>query len=496
MLRIHQPPAGEIAVQDYQVTVNGENAGLWFCRVSAMPYNTVWPGYQRPMDQTEIASFLSFEMDEPVTIRVKAAKPFSEAVVRPLSRRIVPEINGQTLTFTVACCGQYTLELDGWHNALHIFANPVTDFSVRKDDPRVRYYAPGVHDIGNLELEDGETLFVDGGAVLYGSVTAIGKKNVRIVGYGVIDGSREVRTSDTGLITWGQKQTDDYRNEDALRRHLAEKKVLNGCVHLYSCTDSEICGITARDSSTFAYILANCENCDCSWIKTIGMWRYNSDGIDLFNSRYIRIANGFFRDFDDCIVIKGIEGWDHVNQHHISVTRCTVWCDWGRGLELGAETNADEYSDILWDDCDLIHGSHIHIDLHNTGRAWIHDMLVRNIRCEYSRYDLPPVYQHDMNAPYPGEGQPYVPVLIASPIYDGPYSLDHVLGRTSRVRFEDIQILDDGTGEMPVCEFIGQDEIHCNKEIVIENVTRNGQRLVPCEVPLKLGEFDRDITVK
>ena len=496
MLRIHQPPVGERTVEDIQVLLNGEKANLWFCRVSAMPYNTVWPGMQRPMDQTEIASFLSFEMDEPVTFTVTAENAPEDVVVRPLSKGIVPRVSGKEITFTLTRCGQYTLELDGWHRALHIFANPVSDFGVDKTDPKVRYFAPGVHDMGDIELSDGETLFVDGGAVVYGSVTAIGKKNIRIVGYGVIDGSREERTNDTFLITWGRKQTDDYRNEDELRRHLQEMQVLKGCVHLYSCTDSELCGVIARDSSTFAYILANCENCDCNWLKTIGMWRYNSDGIDLFNSRYIRIANGFFRDFDDCIVIKGIEGWDHVNQHHISVTGCTVWCDWGRGLELGAETNADEYYDILWDDCDLIHGSHIHIDLQNTSRAWIHDMLVRNIRCEYSKYDVPPVYQYDMQAPYPGEGEHYVPVLIASPICDGPYSLDHILGRTSRVRFEDIQILDDGTGEMPGCEFIGVDEVHCNKEIVIENVTRNGRRLAPCQVPLKLGEFDRDITVK
>ena len=77
-----------------------------------------------------------------------------------------------------------------------------------------------------------------------------------------------------------------------------------------------IAGVTARDSATFAYILADCDRVNCEWFKTIGMWRYNSDGIDTFNSRYIRIAHGFLRDFDDCIVLKGIKGWDHADQHH------------------------------------------------------------------------------------------------------------------------------------------------------------------------------------
>ena len=122
----------------------------------------------------------------------------------------------------------------GWHNALHLFANPVSDFGVNQYDPNVLYYGPGVHDIGHLELEEGQTLFVDGGAVLYGSVTAIHKKNVRIVGYGIIDGSQEVRTDDTQLITW-DFTAPNFRDEAILRRHLEEKKVLHGLslIHIF-----------------------------------------------------------------------------------------------------------------------------------------------------------------------------------------------------------------------------------------------------------------------
>ena len=49
MLRIHHPPEGEMTVSDFSVRVNGEETSPWFCRVSAMPYNTVWPGRQRPL---------------------------------------------------------------------------------------------------------------------------------------------------------------------------------------------------------------------------------------------------------------------------------------------------------------------------------------------------------------------------------------------------------------------------------------------------------------
>ena len=508
MLRIHHPPAGEADHSTIStLTVNGERTQPWFCRVSAMPYNTVWPGCQRPLDQTEVASFISFEMDSPVTLALSVKKDVCEAVVRPLSRGIVPEVceDGHTVRFTIAAAGHYTLEVNGPHNALHIFANPVNDFGVNKADPNLLYYGPGVYDIGTLELQDGQTLFVDGGAVLYGSVQVFHKKNVRIVGYGVIDGSREVRTDDTLLITWGlqPKKIDgvlqsvdyDFRDEAVLRQHILESKVLNGCIHLYSCQDCEINGVITRDSATFAYILANCDRVNVEWAKTIGMWRYNSDGIDTFNSRYIRIANCFLRDFDDCMVIKGIKGWDRANQHHISVTGCTIWGDWGSCLELGAETCADEYYDILWDDCDIIHAAHVFIRLHNTDRAWVHDMLVRNIRCEFSKYDLEPAYQHDMTAPYPGSTPGYQPRLMHSPIVDGPYSNDHILGRVSDVHFENIQIITDCEMPIPYSEFWGYDADHAHKNVVVENVTFNGRRLKPGEVVLGTSEYD-DITVK
>ena len=495
MLRIHQPPAGEGCDAFFQVTIAGERAYPWFCRVSAMPYNTPWPGRQRPLDQTEEASFLSFEMDAPVEMTLLASRDFSECTVRPLSRGIQPRVQGREIRLEITRCGHYTVELDGWHHALHIFANPLTDFGVDKSAANVRYLAPGVHE-GDLELRDGETLFLEGGAVLYGSVTAIHKKNVRIVGYGVIDGSREVRTDETPLLPWNLDGTEDLRDEATLRRHLSEKRVLKGCVRLYSCENCQVAGVITRDSATFSMIFADCARIDCEWAKTIGMWRYNSDGIDLFNSHHVRVANCFLRDFDDCVVLKAIKGWDAANVHHVTVTGCTVWCDWARCLEVGEETCADEYYDILWEDCDLIHGSFMFLEIRDGDRAWVHDMLVRNIRCECSPYDLPPVFQSDMNAPYPGFGKSYQPELIVSHVQDGPWSNDHILGKVTDVRFENIFVSCPADAPMPRSRLTGAAEGHGTSRLTIDGVFRNGTRLRPREIPLEKSEFDHDIQVK
>ncbi len=68
MLHIHQPPIEETTCCDSDVSINGEKTSPYFARVSAIPYNTVRPGRQRPENQTESASFISFEADGPAHI--------------------------------------------------------------------------------------------------------------------------------------------------------------------------------------------------------------------------------------------------------------------------------------------------------------------------------------------------------------------------------------------------------------------------------------------
>ena len=56
MLKIYDVPDGEELSGLYTVRAGADVVPVRFCRVSAMPYNTVWPGHQRPLDQTEEAA--------------------------------------------------------------------------------------------------------------------------------------------------------------------------------------------------------------------------------------------------------------------------------------------------------------------------------------------------------------------------------------------------------------------------------------------------------
>ena len=71
MLKIHSLPEGEKKSALFGVCVNGIPVVPEFARVSAMPFNTPWPGHQRDLAQTEEAAFISFEGDESAVLDVE-----------------------------------------------------------------------------------------------------------------------------------------------------------------------------------------------------------------------------------------------------------------------------------------------------------------------------------------------------------------------------------------------------------------------------------------
>ncbi len=183
-------PPGEKLCEDYELRVNGQPVPVYACRVSAVPFNQVWPGYQRPIDQTELAGFAHWGMSGPVSVEVTAKQSFTNVVVRPGARGVRPAVNGRTITFALSKAGQVTVELDGPHHALHLFADPPETGAPNRDAAGVRYFAPGVYQPGKIQLKSGETLYLAGGAVVYTAVEARGAAGVRILGRGIIDTQR------------------------------------------------------------------------------------------------------------------------------------------------------------------------------------------------------------------------------------------------------------------------------------------------------------------
>lgn len=178
---------------------------------------------------------------------------------------------------------------------------------------------------------------------------------------------------------------------------------------------------------------------------------------------------------------------------NILVERCVIWCDWGRALEIGAETNAPEYRNIIFRDCDIIHGSSVMMDIQHHNRAEIHHILFDDIRAGYTVHQLPEKIQEDMDTPYCGKENVSQPRLISIPICDGGlFSPVRRNGNVHDVLFRNIKVIrEDGVPD-PISYFTGTDPEHTVVDVTTENVTVNGRPSVPI---IRANEFTRNIRV-
>jgi hypothetical protein len=491
-LVIHPAPVEEESATDYALTVNGLPVFTHRARVSAQPFNQVWPGYQRPLDQTEIASFATWDMAEPVRVKIVSTRPVKEVRVRPRSYGIKPQVKGDTIRFTVRRPGQLTVEVNGTHRALHLFANPLEEDAPDPKDSRVRYFGPGVHCPGIIRLESDQIVYLAGGAVVYGAIAAEKADHIAIRGRGILDGSKFSRSEVGGLL------------------------------NILGCTGVTIEGIILRDPVLFAVAPVVCREVHIRNIKLIGLWRYNSDGIDFINSRQCSVEDSFVRSFDDSIVFKGLKAWrgfpgNAESVQDIQVRRCVVWNDWGRSLEIGAETVAHEISDLLFEDCDVIHTAHIAMDVQNCDRALCRNLVFRNIRVEFDDDFTRPVIQERREMKYAvksGSGTglrftlaerkkmkyavapdgPYIPCLIVLEISECRVSKDTVRGHVRDILFKDIEVTVPG---VPPSYLKGCDAEHLVQRVTVENLRINGRVVTSTtEGGFTLNKFARELSVK
>jgi hypothetical protein len=460
-------PAGEALSEDYTLTVGGRPVPVYACRVSAVPLNQVWPGYQRPLDQTELAGFAYWDMTGPAAVEIRCRRAPKSVAVRPTSFGIAPKVDGDRIAFTLDRPRPIVVEVDGTHNALHLFASPPEKDVPAPDAPGVRYFGPGVHKPGRITLESNQTVYLAPGAVVYGSIHASGASKIRIAGRGILDVAPYER---------GQG---------------------GGAVRLSGCSDATIEGIVMRDPDVWCCSLFGCRDVTVANVKLVGLWRYNADGIDVCNSERVVVTDCFVRAFDDALVIKGLKfgkgSFDDRPVRDVRFSRCVVWCDWGRAMEIGAETCAPEIAGVVFEDCDVVRTTHIAMDIQHGDRAAVRDIRFENIRVEVDDWNPPPRMQKAKDEKYPEKpGDTYCPALLEIVIRKNFYSKDEGRGTVKDILFKDIAVT--GRREAPRSSFRGLDAEHGVEGVTIRNLRFNGRPVKDAtDARLTVGPNVRDV---
>jgi hypothetical protein len=292
-----------------------------------------------------------------------------------------------------------------------------------------------------------------------------------------------------------------------------------GSIHLEDSSEVKIDGVIIRDSDVYGLSAFGCRKLAISNVKLVGFWRYNTDGIDMCNTQDVTVRDSFIRSFDDGMVLKGVKGrsggarplpgqsYDGLPVRNVRMSGLVVWCDWGRALEIGAETSAPEMTDVVFRDIDVIRNTHIAMDIQHSDRASIHDIRYEDVRVEVDDFNPLPVIQNQPGEKYnPRSEVPaaacggcatlpnqagYIPNLFVIVIHPTAITRDREAGTVRDVIFKNISV----TGKtMPPSAFTGLDAKHDVRGVTIENLRFNGHPVTSvADTHLQIGKYVQEV---
>jgi hypothetical protein len=355
MVQIYPAPSGEELSAKFSVFVGDSSVPVYKAKVASWKPSR-WADTNWCVDE---AAFASFDTDGQVTVRVTCPMLVKTAKVLPASAGIVPMIKGNTITIAVCKPGQLTLEInDDWMRSLHLFINPPETDAPRPNDPNVIYFGPGIHEVDNMTIASGKTVYIAGGAVvrgkgnpydLQGSIFSLLGSNIVFRGRGIIDGSL-CRVESTYMIS--VKGTNI----------LLEDVIL-------------------RDSSHWTVPIRSSERVTVKNLKLIG-YRGSSDGIDICGSRQVTVSDCFIRTMDDLVVVKTKFIGDG-GSRDITVKGCVLWNELAHALSVGAELR-ENVANVRFSNCDVVHdkGREWTMRIYHCDGAKVSRIIFENIRVE------------------------------------------------------------------------------------------------------------------
>jgi hypothetical protein len=313
-LVIYPAPSGAPQNTNYTVHVRKENGTLQtlFC------YGTEVGGGVGHPTQT---SYAYFDADFSSRIEVKIIKnsgTVSSVKIRPLSYGIAFTRSGDTVSFFLNKPRKLSIEFNGdIYNNVHLFANPPEVNPPKQGDAGVIYYGPGITTAGAITLSSNQTLYIAGGAIVKGNITASNATNVKILGRGILQCAT---SSGTYMIS--------PRN----------------------CTNVAVDGILII-GATYGQIMPQvCDHVTVNNIKILSEAIY-SDGIDPVSCTNMTVNDVFIRDGDDCMSIKASGSSPNNN---ITVKNSIFWADGAHAVLIGPEGNGAITHNILYDSIDVL----------------------------------------------------------------------------------------------------------------------------------------------
>lgn len=423
---------------DTQVKVEGTDCFVYDTNVN---HSRVWSsGYTPALSRTPVAYF---DFTGSVEVAVTVPDTLLDSVqISPLSAQIAGTISEDrhTVRFVLDTPGNYTVQFNGMpERALHLFTNPPEEQSFAETDEDVIYIGPGEWIVESINLKDGQTLYLAGGAVLHGIVNANFAKDVTVCGRGILDGS----------LLEGWKGKSAYVP-----------------LSFNSCEGVTVKDVIVLNPNAWAFQGFDSTKLQVDGLRVITP-RPNGDGISLQSCKEADIRNCFVRSWDDSLVVKNYAG----SSRDIRFAKMQLWTDFAQSMEIGYETNKGQQedvsiTDVSFEEITVLHAFHKPVvSVHNADDALVKDIRFAGITVEDAQL---------------GSGDAdEMPYLIDMNITQNQnWSTTRERGRIEEVTIDGLKVL---AGKKSPSRFAGYDAAHGISGVHLKNIEILGKRITTAE---------------
>ena len=313
-------------------------------------------------------AYFDFAPDTIAEVEVTTNFSFSTYEILPKSAGVQSVRSGNAIRFvTEEANTYYTIVFDGNYQgkAIHIFANALDFSAPTKSYGNTIYFGAGYHDLyntscnGQLNVPSDSTVYIDGGAVVLGTIAVSGVSNVKIDGRGI-------------LMMTGNNTVNSYLNMPLAITYASNISVNGIITHSHRNP-----GWTNSANQTSHLTVTN--------FKAISTRYASTDGFDLSNVNNVAFNNVFIRSCDDSISIKGLGSGstpsDCSPNEDITMENLQLWNDCNNAIVLGEETMASYYEDITFRNVEILY-SYDDRDHHTT----LNERAALSIVCLHGTY--------------------------------------------------------------------------------------------------------------
>lgn len=440
---VYPPPAGLLPSAEYSVRVDGKPVFV----------------YDNPS-----AAIVSFDVSGEVDVEIQPKRDVKWVDIRPRQRGVRGRIEDGRIEFSLSRPAKLSVELNGEFKSgprkpLFVFANATESNPLEGPSPGVHYFGPGkVHDMGVLQVQSGETVYIAGGAVVKGAIRGVNVKDVTVRGHGIIDASQHPEPADGEFFRF-----IDFRDSQNIT----------------------VEGVTLSNATSWQVIPDNVDGFHVRNVKIVSN-NPTDDGIDIVRSRHVLIEDVFVHTKDDCIAIKafgpGAGGPEDPGVDDVRVIDSVFWnTDWGNALEIGFELRSPFVQNITFHNNDIIRVERGAVfAIHNADVATVRNVLVDRLRIEDARhklFDLAIVLsKYSVDAPKdPQESErrylhgAWDGVLTLNPVQRQAHA--SARGQIRDITLRNVEVTD---GLFPFSLFHGYDEQHRIRNVSVENLRVHG----------------------